>query len=106
MRNVRTVTFALLIVAALLVAACGATPTPAPAPAAPAEQPTVAAAAPEEATEAPAAAAGPKTKLVLMGWSSSDAENVRLQQIVDQYKASSPNVKVTLHQVPDDETQL
>ena len=28
MRNVRTVTFALLIVAALLVAACGATPTP------------------------------------------------------------------------------
>ena len=106
MRNVRTVTFALLIVAALLVAACGATPTPAPAPAAPAEQPTVASAAPEVATEAPAAAAGPKTELVLMGWSSSDAENVRLQQIVDQYNAASPNVNVTLSQVPDYDTKL
>ena len=106
MRNVRTVTFALLIVAALLVAACGGTPTPAPAPAAPAEQPTVAAAAPEVATEAPAAAAGPKTELVLMGWSSSEAENERLQEIVDQYNAATPNVNVTLSQVPDYDTKL
>ena len=106
MRNVRTVTFVLLIVAALLVAACGGTTTPAPVPAAPAEQPTVVAAAPEGATEAPAAAAGPKTELVLMGWSSSDAENVRLQQIVDQYNPASPNVNVTLSQVPDYDTKL
>lgn len=106
MRNVRTVTFVLLIIAALLVAACGATPTAAPAPAAPAEQPTVAPAAPAEATKAPAAATGPKSDLILMGWSSSPAENERLQQMVDTYNAANPATNWILSQVPDYDTKL
>ncbi len=92
-------TFALLIVAAMLLAACGGAATPTQAPAAPAQQP----AAPAEQPAAPAAA---KTELVLMGWSSSPAENERLQKIVDQYNAANPNVNVTLSQVPDYDTKL
>jgi multiple sugar transport system substrate-binding protein len=105
MRTLRYTTFALLIVAAMLLAACGGAATPAPAPAAPAEQP----AAPAEQPAAPAeqpAATGAKTELVLMGWSSSPAENERLQTIVDQYNAANPNVNVTLSQVPDYDTKL
>lgn len=110
MKSLRYVTLALLIVAAMLLAACGgsATPTTAPAPAAPADQPTEAPAAPAEAPteEAAAAPAGAVTELVLMGWSSSPAENERLQTIVDQYNAATPNVNVTLSQVPDYDTKL
>ncbi len=98
MRTVRYTSLALLLVAALLLAACGAA-TPTPAPAAPAAQPTAPA-------EQPAAATGPKQDLVLMGWSSSPAENERLQAIVDQYNAANPNVNVTLSQVPDYDTKL
>ena len=41
-----------------------------------------------------------------MGWSSSPAENERLQTIVDQYNAANPDVNVTLSQVPDYDTKL
>jgi multiple sugar transport system substrate-binding protein len=106
MRTVRYVTFALLIIAAMLLAACGGSATPTPAPAAPAEQPAAEQPVAEQPTEAPAAATGAKTELVLMGWSSSPAENERLQTIVDQYNAANPNVHVTLSQVPDYDTKL
>lgn len=108
MRTLRYTTFALLIVAAMLLTACGGAATPEPTPAAPAEQPTATAeqpAAEPTAAEAPAAT-GDKTELVLMGWSSSPAENERLQTIVDQYNAATPNVNVTLSQVPDYDTKL
>jgi multiple sugar transport system substrate-binding protein len=109
MRTLRYTTFALLIVAAMLLAACGGAATPEPAPAAPAEQPAAPAeqpAAEAPATEALAADTGAKTELVLMGWSSSPAENERLQTIVDQYNAANPDVNVTLSQVPDYDTKL
>jgi multiple sugar transport system substrate-binding protein len=104
MRTLRYTTFALLIVAAMLLAACGGAATPEPAPAAPVEQPAAPAEQPAP-TEQPAAT-GAKTELVLMGWSSSPAENERLQQMVDTYNAANPGVNVTLSQVPDYDTKL
>lgn len=101
MRTARYTTFALLIVAALLLAACGGSATPTPAPAAPAQQPAA-----EQPTEAPAAAPGKKIDLVLMGWSSSPAENERLQQMVDTYNAANPATNWILSQVPDYDTKL
>ncbi|MEZ4771096.1 MAG: ABC transporter substrate-binding protein [Caldilineales bacterium] len=106
MRTFRYTLFALLIVAAMLLAACGGTAEPTPAPAAPAEQPAAETPAAETPTEAPAAASGSVTDLVLMGWSSSPAENERLQQIVDQYNAENPSTNWILSQVPDYDTKL
>ncbi|MDT8305106.1 MAG: ABC transporter substrate-binding protein [Anaerolineae bacterium] len=68
---------------------------------APAEEPA------EEATEAPAEEpAGDVVALNLMGWSSSDAENTRLQQVVDDFNASRDDIEVTLNFVPDYDTTL
>ncbi|CUS06163.1 putative ABC transporter substrate binding protein [Candidatus Promineifilum breve] len=117
----------LLIVAFLLVACGGgATETPAATEAAetlpetdteevapteemaePTEEMAEATEAPaEEATEAPAETTGEVTDLTLMGWSSSDAENVRLQEMVDTFNAANPDLNVTLSQVPDYDTAL
>ena len=71
---------------------------------APAEEATEAPA--EEATEAPAETTGDVTELTLMGWSSSDAENSRLQEMVDTFNAANPDLNVTLNQVPDYDTAL
>jgi multiple sugar transport system substrate-binding protein len=60
-------------------------------------------------TEAPAAGgtcSGEVANLVLMGWSSSPAENTRLQEMVDQYNTQDPCIQVTLSQVPDYDTKL
>ena len=57
------------------------------------------------ATEEPAAS-GDVTELQLMGWSSSDAENARLQEMVDTFNAANPDLNVTLNQVPDYDTVL
>ena len=106
MRALRSLTFFLLILSMMVLAACGGnstTPAPTTAPAAQTGGETPAAAA---ATPVPAAATGEKTELVLMGWSSSDAENQRLQTIIDQYNTANPNVHVTLSQVPDYDTKL
>ncbi|MEW5988617.1 MAG: ABC transporter substrate-binding protein, partial [Chloroflexota bacterium] len=84
-----------LIVLALLLVACGGgTVEPAatePAPVA------------EEPTAEPAAEA---VELQLMGWSSSDAENTRLQAVVDSFNAANPNLHVNLNLVPDYDTKL
>ena len=61
-----------------------------------AEEPTVEAAAPS----------GDVMELQLMGWSSSDAENARLQEMIDTYNEQNPGVNVTLNQVPDYDTVL
>lgn len=45
-------------------------------------------------------------QLTLQGWSSSTAENVRLQEIVDNWNAANPGIQVTLDQVPDYDTTL
>jgi len=85
------------------------------------EEPTEAAteAVPEEATtaateeattgateEATTAATGDVIEMSLMGWSSSDAENVRLQEMVDTFNDANPDLHVTLNQVPDYDTAL
>jgi multiple sugar transport system substrate-binding protein len=93
---------ALLMVLAMVLSACAGATT---APAAPAEAPAGDAAAAETATEAATAAAIPGA-LQLMGWASSDAENVRLQEIVDQWNAANPDSQVQLNLVPDYDTKL
>ena len=100
MRLHATRILALLAVMALLLSACaGATTAPA-APAA--EEPAAEAAATEAATEVVI----PEGALQLMGWASSDAENVRLQEIIDQWNADNPDTQVVLNLVPDYDTKL
>ncbi len=104
---------ALLLIAALAVA-CGGGDTTEPeaqpeATTAPEEE-----AAPEEETpmeepaeeEEAAAPSGDVIEMSLMGWSSSDAENTRLQEMVDTFNAANPDLNVTLNQVPDYDTAL
>lgn len=83
--------FSVLLAVALVLAACPAQP------AAPAAQPPAAA-------EQPAAPG--VVNLQLMGWASSDAENVRLQEVVDGWNAANPDIQVTLNLVPDYDTKL
>ena len=44
--------------------------------------------------------------LQLMGWSSSEGENTRLQEVVDAFNASRDDINVTLNLVPDYDTRL
>jgi len=60
----------------------------------------------EEPTAEAAAPSGDVMELQLMGWSSSDAENARLQEMIDTYNEQNPGVNVTLNQVPDYDTVL
>jgi multiple sugar transport system substrate-binding protein len=83
---------AILLVTTLLLAACQA--------AVPAAQPAAG-----DATE-PAAADAGATNLQLMGWASSDAENVRLQEVIDGWNAANPDIQVQLNLVPDYDTKL
>jgi multiple sugar transport system substrate-binding protein len=69
-------------------------------------EPTEEMAADEPTEEAAAEPSGDAVELQLMGWSSSDAENARLQEMVDTYNANNPGVNVTLNQVPDYDTVL
>lgn len=67
------------------------------------------AAATEAATTAATQAAAGTTgaaKLQLMGWSSSDAENTRLQKVIDDWNAKNPDIQVTLNLVPNYDTKL
>ena len=83
-------TFGAMTLFALLVTACAAPVAP------------VAPAAGDE----PAAAEAGVVNLQLMGWASSDSENVLLQEIVDGWNSANPDVQVTLNQVPDYDTKL
>jgi len=44
--------------------------------------------------------------LQLLGWSSSEGENTRLQEVVDAFNASRDDINVTLNLVPDYDTRL
>jgi multiple sugar transport system substrate-binding protein len=120
----RFVLLGLLLIAALILAACpsdgGNANVEAPAaeeaeveeaPAteeAPAEEEEAAATeeAPVEEEAAEEAAPEGVTQLVLAGWASSEAENERLQAVVDQFNEANENIEVELNQVPDYDTWL
>lgn len=57
----------------------------------------------EEAGEAPA---GDVVELQLMGWASSEAENTRLQAVVDTFNDMHDDISVNLNLVPDYDTKL
>jgi multiple sugar transport system substrate-binding protein len=59
-----------------------------------------------EATEGAEGGEGEMTELQLMGWSSSDAENTRLQEVVDTFNTNNPDLHVTLNLVPEYDTML
>jgi multiple sugar transport system substrate-binding protein len=96
--------FSLLLIAALLLAACpadqggeatdGGVDVAAPA--------TTTEAVEEVVEDAPAGA----TTLMLAGWASSEAENTRLQEVLDTFNEANENIQVTLNQVPDYDTWL
>ena len=54
----------------------------------------------------PVARAQSVTNLQLMGWSSSESENKRLQEIVDTWNKANADIQVKLNQVPDYDTTL
>lgn len=56
--------------------------------------------------ETPAEPSGAAFDLQLMGWSSSESENTRLQEVVDTFNTSNENINVTLNLVPDYDTRL
>lgn len=102
---------AALLIATVVVAACGggAAPTTAPPTSAPppttatqattAPQPTTApATTASQPTTAPSAAG---TKLQLLGWSSSDAENDLLKSIVDQFNKSQTKYTASFEPAPN-----
>ena len=113
MRSRVTPLVALMLLLAMVLSACGGGAA-APAAQAPAaneaatEAATEAAPATEEAAATEAAAAAPAAAgaLQLMGWASSDAENTRLQEIVDKWNAANPDSTVQLNLVPDYDTKL
>lgn len=101
--------FTLLLVAVLALTACQT------APAGEAGAPTAEDAVEAEAAEEPAApeeeaAAEPATgdviDLQLMGWSSSEGENVRLQEVVTRFDEEHPDIAVTLSLVPQYDERL
>ena len=86
----RTTSISLFVVLALLLAACAAPVVPA---------------ADGGAGDADMADNG-VTELQLMGWASSDSENTRLQEVVDEFNAANDDLNVTLNLVPDYDTKL
>jgi multiple sugar transport system substrate-binding protein len=98
---VKQLTISLLFILAMMLVACGsadATPTPT------AGVPGVG----NEVTPAntPAPPAAGVTQLTLMGWASSDAENARLQQVIETFNANNNDINVALNLVPDYDTRL
>jgi arabinogalactan oligomer/maltooligosaccharide transport system substrate-binding protein len=98
---------ALLVVAGMLLAACGGAATPAPttAPAAPAVQPTTAPAA--QPTTAPAPAAGGLTGEITL-WHSYHAggsEEKAIGDAVAQLMKDNPDLKVNVLEIPFDQIE-
>ena len=84
---------AALLVASFVITACGGGTAPTSAPPTTATQPTTAA-----ATSAPS---GSATKLQLLGWSSSDAENDLLKSIVSQFNQSQTQYTASFDPSPN-----
>lgn len=91
----------ILFILAMVVGACGNRSAPATSTQPAAEAPAAGAAMAGTATPS-----GDQTRLVLMGWSSSPAENARLQEIVDGFNAANPDLAVTLSLAPDYDAKL
>jgi len=103
--NKRLLTLWVLLLIGMLLAACGGGT---------AVEPTTAPAATEATTAVEQPAAEPTTaetggeviQLQLMGWASSDAENSRLQEMIDSFNAANSDVQANLLLVPDYDTKL
>jgi multiple sugar transport system substrate-binding protein len=97
----------MLLVLSLMLVACGGNntePTAVPADTDVGEVDVV----PEEEVEEveqPAEVPG-VTTLQVAGWSSSDAENSRLQQVIDDFNASRADIQANLNFFPDYDTSL
>ena len=102
--------FGILVALTLVLAACPGSDSQQPAANTPAveQADTATPVAGEAVTDTTAAqpAAEGVTPLQLMGWSSSDAENSRLQQVVDGFNQANPDIQVTLNLVPEYDTRL
>jgi multiple sugar transport system substrate-binding protein len=105
----------LLLVAVLALAACQSGPAEGVGAPAAEEATTPEESGAADAAEEPAApeeeaaaepAAGDVIQLQLMGWSSSEGENVRLQEVVDRFNEDHPNIEVTLSLVPQYDERL
>ncbi|MCB8982691.1 MAG: ABC transporter substrate-binding protein [Ardenticatenaceae bacterium] len=109
--NKRLLTLWVLLLVGILIAACGGGGSTTPEPTAAPEM-TEAATAVEEATTEPVAtepageASGDVIQLQLMGWASSDAENTRLQEMIDNFNSANSDVQAQLLLVPDYDTKL
>jgi multiple sugar transport system substrate-binding protein len=98
--------FVLLLLAACQPATTGTGATPA-AEAEATEEETAEGQPTEAAAEEPAAeAAEGVIALQLMGWASSDAENTRLQEVVDQFNSTHEAIQVSLNLVPQYDERL
>jgi multiple sugar transport system substrate-binding protein len=60
----------------------------------------------DEVVEEPAPTTGDVVQLQLMGWSSSDAENSRLQEMIDTFNDDNPDINVQLNLNPQFDTAL
>ncbi len=101
MRSKTLSLISLLLIAAILLAACGGAAEPTPAPAAPAEAPA-AAVEPTAASEAPAASsAGGKTALGLWTHSAGNEGEMKvIQQMVDDFNAMQDQYAIKIEAFP------
>lgn len=95
--NTRFVPIALLVIASIVLAACGGVTATPPPTATSAPQPTP----PPEATSAPqpTATLEPVTITIWHGWQGEYFNNIK--SVFDKYSEAHPNVTVELVQVPD-----
>lgn len=101
----------LFLIAALSLAACQPATTGTGATPAAGDETTgegTGAAQPTEAAgqESTGAGAAGVVELQLMGWASSEAENMRLQEVVDQFNSTHDGIQVTLNLVPQYDERL
>jgi multiple sugar transport system substrate-binding protein len=95
---------AALLMATIVITACGGSAAPTSAPPTAATQPTTAPAT--TATQPTSAPSAGQTKLQLLGWSSSDAENELLKSIVADYNASQTQYAASFEPSPNYDQSL
>lgn len=108
-RSTRWIILALLLIFGMLLVACGGGDegeVAEPDVSVPEEVVPTEAPAGEGDMAEPSVAEGEVVNLQLMGWASSDAENTRLQEMIDNFNAANPDVQVQLNLVPDFDTKL
>src|SRR5690242_11588948 len=103
MKNKLSVLFGLLLIASMVLSACGAAATQAPAPTeAPAatQAPAATAAPTEAATEAPTAAPAAAEVTLWHAYGTGSAEETALTSLLEQAKTDLPNITINVLQVP------